>query len=106
MRSFFLSWLKGASAMTDPSSLAGSWKFDSTGVQGRDRAVKSIDELKARILNGIEEFNASPVVFRWNKFDLGVACYVIILMKRTTRCLTAWAPLAQAGAPNTREVAP
>lgn len=35
--------------------------------------VKSIDELKARILKGIEEFNASPVVFRWNKFDLGVA---------------------------------
>ena len=35
--------------------------------------VKSIDELKARILKGIEEFNASPVIFRWNKFDLGVA---------------------------------
>jgi transposase len=35
--------------------------------------VKSIDELKTRILKGIDEFNASPVVFRWNKFDLGVA---------------------------------
>jgi transposase len=35
--------------------------------------VKSIDELKRRILLGIAEFNASPVVFRWNKFDLGVA---------------------------------
>ena len=35
--------------------------------------VKSLDELKARILKGIAEFNASPVVFRWNKFDLGVA---------------------------------
>ena len=35
--------------------------------------VKSIEELKARILKGIEEFNASPVIFRWNKFDLGVA---------------------------------
>ena len=35
--------------------------------------VKSIDELKDRILKGIAEFNASPVVFRWNKFDLGVA---------------------------------
>jgi transposase len=35
--------------------------------------VKSTDELKERILRGIEEFNASPVVFRWNKFDLGVA---------------------------------
>jgi len=35
--------------------------------------VKSIDELKQRILKGIAEFNASPVVFRWNKFDLGVA---------------------------------
>ena len=34
--------------------------------------VNSLDELKARILKGIEEFNASPVVFRWNKFDLGV----------------------------------
>lgn len=35
--------------------------------------VKSIDELKERILKGIAEFNATPVVFRWNKFDLGVA---------------------------------
>jgi len=35
--------------------------------------VKSIDELKGRILKGIAEFNATPVVFRWNKFDLGVA---------------------------------
>ena len=34
--------------------------------------VKSIDELKTRILKGVDEFNASPVVFRWNKFDLGV----------------------------------
>src|SRR5665213_788986 len=34
--------------------------------------VDSIDELKARILRGIDEFNASPVIFRWNKFDLGV----------------------------------
>lgn len=34
--------------------------------------VKSIDELKQRILKGIAEFNAAPVVFRWNKFDLGV----------------------------------
>jgi transposase len=34
--------------------------------------VDSIDELKARILKGIDEFNASPVVFRWNKFDLGL----------------------------------
>lgn len=35
--------------------------------------VGSIDELKTRILKGIDEINASPVVFRWNKFDLGVA---------------------------------
>ena len=34
--------------------------------------VNSIDELKARILKGIDEINASPVVIRWNKFDLGV----------------------------------
>jgi transposase len=34
--------------------------------------VKSIDELKQRILKGIAEFNAAPVVFRWHKFDLGV----------------------------------
>ena len=33
--------------------------------------VNSIDELKSRILKGIDEINASPVVFRWNKFDLG-----------------------------------
>lgn len=35
--------------------------------------VKSKDELKTRILKGIAEINASPVVFRWNKFDLGLA---------------------------------
>ena len=34
--------------------------------------VKSKDELKMRILQGIAEINASPVVFRWNKFNLGV----------------------------------
>ena len=34
--------------------------------------VQSIDELKVRILQGVAEINASPVVFRWNKFDLGV----------------------------------
>ncbi len=35
--------------------------------------VSSKDELKQRILKGIVEINAAPVVFRWNKFDLGVA---------------------------------
>ena len=34
--------------------------------------VSSKDELKQRILQGIAEINAAPVVFRWNKFDLGV----------------------------------
>lgn len=34
--------------------------------------VKSKEELKSRILKGIAEINASPVVFRWNKFDLGI----------------------------------
>ena len=34
--------------------------------------VTSNDELKARILKDIDEINAAPVVFRWNKFDLGV----------------------------------
>ncbi len=33
--------------------------------------VTSIDELKQRILQGIGEFNDAPVVFRWNKFDIG-----------------------------------
>ena len=34
--------------------------------------VNSVDELKARILAGVAEFNDAPVVFRWNKFDLGL----------------------------------
>jgi hypothetical protein len=34
--------------------------------------VTSKEELKQRILKGIAEINAAPVVFRWNKFDLGV----------------------------------
>lgn len=32
--------------------------------------VNSLDELKARIRQGIDEMNAAPVVFRWKKFDL------------------------------------
>lgn len=32
--------------------------------------VSSKDELKTRILKGIEEFNAAPVVYRWKNFDL------------------------------------
>ena len=39
----------------------------------RHMRVKSKDELKARILKGIAEINDSPVVFRWNKFDLGLS---------------------------------
>lgn len=35
--------------------------------------VKSKEELKQRILQGVAEINASPVVFRWNKFDLGLS---------------------------------
>lgn len=35
--------------------------------------VGSVSELKKRILKGVEEMNATPVVFRWKKFDLGVA---------------------------------
>jgi transposase len=35
--------------------------------------VSSKEDLKQRILKGIAEINAAPVVFRWNKFDLGVA---------------------------------
>ncbi|WP_427551975.1 IS630 family transposase (plasmid) [Methylomonas sp. MS20] len=35
--------------------------------------VASIAELKARILKGVAEMNAAPVVFRWKKFDLAVA---------------------------------
>ena len=34
--------------------------------------VTSKEDLKRRILKGIAEINATPVVFRWNKFDLGV----------------------------------
>jgi len=34
--------------------------------------VQSKEELKNRILQGIAEINASPVIFRWNKFDIGV----------------------------------
>jgi len=35
--------------------------------------VQSVDELQERILKGTTEFSATPVVFRWNKFDLDVA---------------------------------
>jgi len=34
--------------------------------------VTSKDDLKQRVFKGIAEIHASPVVFRWNKFDLGV----------------------------------
>jgi transposase len=32
--------------------------------------VQSLDELKSRILKGIEEINAAPVVHRWRNFDV------------------------------------
>ena len=35
--------------------------------------VASLEELKSRILQGIEEMNAAPVPFRWRKFDLDLA---------------------------------
>ncbi len=34
--------------------------------------VSSKEELKERILKGIAEINASPVVYRWKKFDLSI----------------------------------
>ncbi len=39
----------------------------------RQIRVSSKDELKERILKGIDEFNSSPVVFRWRKVDLEIA---------------------------------
>jgi transposase len=38
----------------------------------RQIRVASVAELKERILKGIAEMNAAPVVFRWKKFDLGL----------------------------------
>ncbi|MGH8761437.1 MAG: transposase, partial [Burkholderiales bacterium] len=35
--------------------------------------VKSRDELKQRILQGVREMNLAPVVVRWKKFALGLA---------------------------------
>lgn len=39
----------------------------------RHMRVSSKQELEERILRGIEEINAAPVVYRWKKFDLEVA---------------------------------
>ena len=39
----------------------------------RHMRVQSIDELKTRILKGINEMNQAPVVFRWKKFDMNAA---------------------------------
>ena len=35
--------------------------------------VSSVAELKQRILQGIAEFNQTPVPFRWKNFELGLA---------------------------------
>jgi len=35
--------------------------------------VKSREELKQRILQGVREMNFAPVVVRWKKFALGLA---------------------------------
>lgn len=40
-------------------------------------------ELENCVFERIAEINASPVVFRWNKFNLGVVLNVIILMEPT-----------------------
>jgi hypothetical protein len=34
--------------------------------------VESKEELKGRILKGIAEINAEPVIHRWKKFDLAI----------------------------------
>ena len=36
--------------------------------------VESIEELKERILKGIDEFNQNPVVHRWSKFEMSNLC--------------------------------
>lgn len=33
--------------------------------------VKSLDELRQRILQGIDEMNRTPTVMRWRKFEFG-----------------------------------
>jgi len=35
--------------------------------------VSSKEELKERILKGISEFNASPVIYRWKNFNIDIA---------------------------------
>ena len=35
--------------------------------------VESKDELKERILLGIKEFNETPVVYKWKKFNMAIA---------------------------------
>lgn len=39
----------------------------------RHIGVGSKEKLKERIMKGIEEINADPVVHRWKKFDLDIA---------------------------------
>ena len=42
----------------------------------RPMIYRSVDKARWQqgiLRGGIEEFNASPIVFRWNKVDLGVA---------------------------------
>jgi hypothetical protein len=51
----------------------------------RDIRVASVDDFKTRILKAIDEFNASLVVLRWNKFDLGMAQCARVLTERTAR---------------------
>ena len=34
--------------------------------------VASLDELRQRIRSGVDEMNQLPVVFRWNRFDIGI----------------------------------
>jgi hypothetical protein len=39
----------------------------------RHSRVTALDERKTRSLTGVDEMNQLPVVFRWNKFDIGIA---------------------------------
>jgi hypothetical protein len=47
--------------------------------------VQSWEELRDRILRGVAEINAAPVVHRWKKFDLLTSQYQYALPKRYTR---------------------
>jgi len=63
-------WASALNTIRPDGQHCQSWLW---GAPAKHSTRQIVEVLERIILLGIAEFNASPLVFRWNKLDLGVA---------------------------------